>query len=83
MRPAFGEGVAAAKASKNGSLQSEGVKQRGSGAAWFDTGIAALPSGSKNRRKEADRGDDFGWSKDDAAKKQAIRSGLHRKAVIR
>lgn len=30
-------------------LASEGTKQRGSGAAWFDTGIAALPSGSKTR----------------------------------
>ena len=29
------------------ALAMEGVKQRGSGAEWFDTEIAALPSGSK------------------------------------
>ncbi len=31
-------------------LSSEGTKQRGSGREWFDTGIAALPSGSNGSK---------------------------------
>lgn len=31
-----------------------GVKQHGSGADWFDTGIAALPSGSRGIKSGGD-----------------------------
>lgn len=49
------------EASVTAVLQSEGVKQRGSGAAWFDTGIAALPSGSRGRKHGGDCFNDPSW----------------------
>ena len=38
----------------------DGVAQRGSGAEWFDTGIAALPSGSRKKKSNAIEGSDGG-----------------------
>lgn len=39
----------------SGKQVSDGVKQHGSGANWFDTGIAALPSGAKRKSNAAKR----------------------------
>lgn len=53
-----------------------GIKQHGSGAEWFDTGIAALPSGSRG----AKNGDSFGWSKDTPLRNNNSRSPARKAA---